>query len=98
MLHRWRNARAEKKTLTGLLSRETAEDISQLPWLGDIPVLGWLFKSKNFRDRKTELVIFVTPTVIQEEGGINQEALRRRHQMVEEFQKAIDRGDLKILD
>lgn len=84
--------------ISGLLSRETAEDVSKLPFLGDIPILGWLFKSKNFRDRKTELVIFVTPTVIQEEGGINQEALRRRQEMIEEFQKAIDRGDLKIID
>lgn len=84
--------------ISGLLSRETAEDVSQLPWLGDIPILGWLFKSKNFQDRKSELVIFVTPTLIEEEGQANQAALKRRREMIDEFQKAIDRGDLSILE
>ena len=50
--------------LSGLLSREQREDVNKVPLLGDIPVLGALFRSKNFVDKETELVVFVTPTVV----------------------------------
>lgn len=50
--------------LSGLLSAESSEDVNKLPGLGDIPYLGALFRSKNFRNQKTELVIFVTPEVV----------------------------------
>ena len=39
-----------------------------VPWLADIPVLGWLFKSKAVLNDKRELLIFVTPRIIGEEG------------------------------
>jgi type IV pilus assembly protein PilQ len=34
------------------------------PWLRDIPLLGWLFKTRNWNDTTTELLIFLTPTVV----------------------------------
>jgi type IV pilus assembly protein PilQ len=34
------------------------------PWLKDIPILGWLFKTKSWNDTRTELLIFLTPTVL----------------------------------
>jgi len=51
--------------LSGLLSAENSEDIDKVPGLGDIPYLGALFRSKNYRNQKTELIIFVTPEVVQ---------------------------------
>ncbi|HOO91266.1 MAG TPA: secretin and TonB N-terminal domain-containing protein [Syntrophales bacterium] len=39
-----------------------------VPWLSDIPVLGWLFKTKSVTNEKRELLIFVTPRIIGEEG------------------------------
>lgn len=50
--------------ISGLLTAESSNDIDKLPGLGDIPFLGALFKSENFRNQATELVIFVTPEVI----------------------------------
>jgi pilus assembly protein CpaC len=49
--------------LSGLLSRETSSQVDKVPFLGDIPILGALFKSKRYQNRETELVVFVTPTV-----------------------------------
>lgn len=49
--------------LSGLLSRETSNQVDKVPFLGDIPILGALFKSKRYQNRETELVVFVTPTV-----------------------------------
>jgi pilus assembly protein CpaC len=54
----------ETIVLGGLLSRETSTDIDKVPFLGDLPVLGPLFRSKRFQNRETELVVFVTPTVV----------------------------------
>ena len=54
----------ETLVLSGLLSRRTSVNIDKLPLLGDIPVLGALFRSKRFQNDETELVVFVTPTVV----------------------------------
>lgn len=51
-------------SIAGLISHETAEVVSKLPILGDIPILGLLFKSKNFRERQTELVVLITPNIV----------------------------------
>lgn len=50
--------------LSGLLSRENSTNIDKVPLLGDIPLLGALFRSTHFVNKETELVVFVTPTVI----------------------------------
>ena len=36
-----------------------------MPWLKDIPVLGWAFKSDNKSDEKDEVLIFITPHILQ---------------------------------
>lgn len=54
----------ETIVLSGLLQRTTSNDIDKVPLLGDLPVLGALFRSKRFQNRETELVVFVTPTSV----------------------------------
>ncbi len=54
----------ETIVLSGLLAREDSTNIEKLPFLGDIPILGALFKSKRYQNKETELVVFVTPMVI----------------------------------
>ena len=54
----------ETLVLSGLISRKTSSSIDKVPGLGDIPLLGALFRSKRFQNDETELVIFVTPTVV----------------------------------
>ena len=39
-----------------------------VPWLSDIPVIGWLFKTKGIDNTKRELLIFITPKIMGEEG------------------------------
>jgi pilus assembly protein CpaC len=51
-------------SIAGLISHETAEVVSKLPILGDIPILGFLFKSRNFREQQTELVVLITPHIV----------------------------------
>jgi len=47
----------------GLRARESIETITKVPLLGDIPVLGWLFKSRASRVRNSEILFFITPTI-----------------------------------
>ncbi|MFZ6047222.1 type II and III secretion system protein family protein [Pseudomonas sp. CR3202] len=47
--------------IAGLISENTRDFVSRFPGLGDIPVLGHLFRSQSFQNGETELVILVTP-------------------------------------
>ena len=59
------NARSgETIVLSGLLQRNISNDIDKVPFLGNIPVLGALFRSKRYQNKETELVVFVTPTIV----------------------------------
>ncbi|HEY1798458.1 MAG TPA: type II and III secretion system protein family protein [Stellaceae bacterium] len=51
--------------LAGLLQNTTEQDISKVPWLGDVPILGALFRSDQFQHNETELVIIVTPYLVK---------------------------------
>jgi pilus assembly protein CpaC len=51
--------------IAGILKETAREQLSQYPILGDIPILGALFKSKAFQKQETELVIFVTPHLVK---------------------------------
>jgi pilus assembly protein CpaC len=51
--------------LGGLLRNDVTQNISKIPWLGDIPVLGQLFRSERFQRNETELVIIVTPYLVK---------------------------------
>jgi pilus assembly protein CpaC len=52
-------------SVAGLLQNNTNLSQNQLPWLGDVPVLGALFKSSSFQKHDTELVVIVTPRLVQ---------------------------------
>jgi type IV pilus assembly protein PilQ len=55
--------------LGGILQTTQREDDTKVPFLGDIPVLGHLFKSTSHQDDKDELMIFITPKIVRE--GVN---------------------------
>ncbi len=47
--------------IAGLLQTEGLRDISQVPWLGSVPVLGSMFRSSGYQQKETDLVVIVTP-------------------------------------
>jgi pilus assembly protein CpaC len=49
----------------GLLQNHTVTDQQQLPWLGDVPVLGALFRSASYQKNETDLAIIVTPRLVR---------------------------------
>jgi pilus assembly protein CpaC len=50
--------------IAGLLQTRNRQDVSQLPWIGSVPVLGTLFRSASYQHEQTDLVIIVTPHLV----------------------------------
>lgn len=54
----------QSMAMAGLLQTRHSRNVDQIPWLGDIPVLGALFRSTDFQKNETELVVIVTPRLV----------------------------------
>jgi pilus assembly protein CpaC len=55
--------------IAGLLRNSNVNDVTKAPFLGDLPILGSLFRSTSFRRSETELVIIVTPYLVRPVSG-----------------------------
>jgi pilus assembly protein CpaC len=54
----------ESFALAGLLMHTSMQLSTKVPWIGDVPILGALFKSDNFQRGETDLVVIVTPYLV----------------------------------
>ena len=59
----------ESFAIAGLLQDDFTDDVGQVPWLGDVPILGALFRSSDFARRQSELVIIITPHLVTPTDG-----------------------------
>ncbi len=59
----------ETIVIGGVYTRDKSFNSTGVPYLSEIPVLGWLFKNETTRDDKTELLIFITPKVMKGAAG-----------------------------
>jgi pilus assembly protein CpaC len=73
--------------ISGLVDANAAKTIDKVPGIGQIPVLGELFKSRAFQANRTDLVVFVTPHVIDAHARLNQDLIKRSEQLREDFRK-----------
>ncbi len=55
----------ESLVISGLLDKRILKDLTKFPLLGDIPILGALFRSTRFRNQETELVFVITPKIVK---------------------------------
>lgn len=62
-------ANGQSFAIAGLLQNNIRHDISKFPGLGDVPILGTLFRSSRFQRNETELVIIVTPYIVRPTSG-----------------------------
>ncbi len=72
--------------LGGLTRDKSTEAMSKVPLLGDIPILGWLFKSKSSVVEKTNLMIFITPKIMRQPENVRMvldKKLKERDEFVE---------------
>jgi len=50
----------------GIYTQNVSENTQRIPFFGDLPYIGWLFKNREWIDDKTELLIFITPKIVVE--------------------------------
>ena len=50
--------------MSGLLSSDESKTFEKIPLLGDIPLLGWLFRNSTIKQSKSNLIIFITPHIV----------------------------------
>lgn len=80
----------------GLMERNKRETVRKVPLLGDIPLLGWAFRRKIKEDTKTELLIFLTPYVVNQPEELEQ--LTREETNQTEFNPIPDEPLEKYID
>lgn len=83
--------------LGGLMTDNDSETVTQLPLLGDIPVLGWLFKNRSKAHNRSSLIVFVTPQIIRSpeevESNLHKILDERRRQLRSEYEAIFGTGD-----
>jgi type IV pilus assembly protein PilQ len=50
----------------GIYTQKTSDTTQRIPFFGDLPYIGWLFKNREWIDDKTELLVFITPRIVAE--------------------------------
>jgi type IV pilus assembly protein PilQ len=60
-------ADGETAVIGGILVIDRGSTINKIPFFGDIPLIGWLFRNKAVREEKRELMIFITPRIVKQE-------------------------------
>jgi general secretion pathway protein D len=78
----------ETVVLGGLIQERTIRDVKKIPLLGSLPVVGWLFRSETTKKTKTNLLLFLTPYIIRDQGDyrrIFERKMAERAEFVKRF-------------
>jgi general secretion pathway protein D len=89
----------ETVVIGGIMQDRLVESVSKTPLLGDIPLVGNLFRQQTRRKVKTNLLLFLTPYIIRDAGDfrrIFERKLKERQQFVEQFYGATTAYDVAI--
>jgi pilus assembly protein CpaC len=86
------NLRAnETLIISGLVQTTDSKAVEKVPFLGDIPIFGELFKSKGFNEKKTELIVLVTPSIVEP----NQALPEHLEQHLKSIQKVLGQSNIE---
>lgn len=77
----------ETVAIGGLISENESETTTKVPLLGDIPLLGYLFRSKSVKRQKTNLILLLTPRVIKDGRELVETTQKQRNRFTESSQK-----------
>ncbi|MEQ9917912.1 type II secretion system secretin GspD [Pectobacterium aroidearum] len=90
----------ETVVVGGLLDKSTNESASKVPLLGDIPVLGYLFRSNSTETKKRNLMLFIRPSIIRDRSQYQSASASKYHSFnaEEEKQREANGGKANLLD
>ena len=72
---------ADTIVIGGIIGHDASEGGSKIPLLGDIPIIGWLFKNHSTTHRKTNMFIFITPHIVKNPADMARITLTREEQL-----------------
>jgi general secretion pathway protein D len=90
---------SETVVIGGIMQDRTIESVSKVPVLGDVPLIGHLFRDTTRRKTKTNLLLFLTPYIIKDQSdfrSIFERKMRERQQFVEEFYGQVPGYDVAV--
>jgi type IV pilus assembly protein PilQ len=61
---------SDTAVIGGIYTRTKAVSYAKVPWLGDIPIIGWFFKNRTEGDTRSEVLIFLTPKIVNRASSI----------------------------
>jgi hypothetical protein len=70
----------ETVVIGGILTDDYKDNVSKVPWLGDIPILGWAFKTVERSLQKKNLLVFLTPHIVRTRADLVAETIRKREE------------------
>ncbi|RJQ53724.1 MAG: hypothetical protein C4526_06300 [Nitrospiraceae bacterium] len=79
----------------GLMQERDEENIAKVPLLGDLPILGWLFKTKNVSKNKTNLLVFLSPHIVKESEHLST-ITEKKHKEFSDREKFYAPGELMV--
>lgn len=79
--------------LGGLMKDQEGVIETKIPVLGDIPILGWLFKSKETKKQKTNLMVFLTPKIVRSPEDNSSIVNQKINERIDFIQKSMDGRD-----
>jgi pilus assembly protein CpaC len=82
----------ETLVISGLLQNSGSKTITGIPGVSEIPILGALFRSKNFQNERTELIVMVTPRPATPQSETNVAMMRRSDERYNTFNRLIDKN------
>ncbi len=80
--------------LSGLVNSEMTNDTTRVPGISNLPVIGRLFRSDNFKSGRTDLVILVTPNVFDPASTVNRERVEKGMDMRQRFERKLNNQDI----
>ncbi|MGH0032059.1 MAG: type II secretion system secretin GspD [Myxococcota bacterium] len=83
-------ADGETVVIGGLIGDQYRDTVTKVPWFGDIPVLGWAFKSTTRSLVKTNLLVFLTPQIVRTPEELEAETIRKREEFRNETGSSLD--------
>lgn len=74
----------------GLLQDQESTKVNKIPWLGDIPVVGYLFKGETKSKQRDNLIIFLTPRIIRDQKQMHALVVRERNEGADRVEAELD--------
>jgi general secretion pathway protein D len=79
----------------GLMQEKDEDSVTKMPFLGDIPVMGWFFKSTSVSKNKTNLLVFLSPHIVKESDELSK-ITEEKHREFAVREKLYIEGELMV--